>query len=182
MKVKLIINCSIKAEFLHLHGMLLKVCGLTLFPCPVLEQLVWGLFNCCKSLVKLFKDFFGWVILIVRFFISHDLLNVTHSFIDFERNSNCLGDWGRVLNTKTDKVSHLLELLYVELADWCHVNFVNELDDTKWLSFFLAVDRAYHKVTNASLLSLVVNFVDKVGFFFRFIAVVKLARMKDATW
>jgi hypothetical protein len=182
MKAKLIINCSIKAKFLHLHGMLLKVCGLTLFPCPVLVQLVWGLFNCCKSLVKLFKDFFGRVILIVGFFISHNFLNVAHSLINFERNSNSLSDWGCVLNTKADKISHLLEFLYVGLADRCNVNFINELDDPEWLSFFLAVDRAYHKVANASLLSLVVNFVNKVGFFFRFIAVVELARLKDATW
>jgi hypothetical protein len=74
-----------------------------------------------------------------------------------------------------------LEFLYVGLADRCNVNFINELDYPEWLSFFLAVDRAYHKVANASLLSLVVNFVNKVGFFFRFIAVVELARLKDDT-
>jgi hypothetical protein len=161
---------------------LLKVGRLTLFPCSVLEQLFWCLLNSFEAIVKLIKDFEGRVVVIVCFFISHDLLNVAHSFIDLKRNSNCLCDRSCVFYAQTYEVSHLLEFLYIRLTDRSHVNFIYELNDSERICFFLAVDRADHEVAHASLLSLVVDLVNEVGFLLCVIAEVKLAWLENTSW
>lgn len=117
-------------------------------------------------------------LLVKRIVLSHDVADLLHHTVEFQRHTNGLRYIARVLDAHAQQLGYLFEPALVSRAnDVVAASLVNELDDAIGLTVFrrlarygVSVDRTDHEVLDVSNLRLVVDLIDEASLFFSIVA------------
>lgn len=118
------------------------------------------------------------LVVILHLIATHDPLDLLHDFVDVKSDRNCQGHFVRVVNAHSKKTLHGLKLSFVSFSDRKPTFLIDELYDSTWGVFMLAIYRPNQEIADLGSGALVINFILEFSLFGSVVRYVDLSGLK----